>query len=65
LALQETHILDYQLRKLKISGFQLIDNIGYNKHGMAFVNQDLDPKSIKRLEGNKNTIEIELGNTNI
>jgi len=46
-ALQETHILDHQLGKLKIPVFQLIDNIGHNNHGMAaFVNQDLDPKNI-------------------
>jgi len=59
LALQETHISDDLLGKLKIPGFQLIDFIGQNKHGMAtFVNQDLDPKNIKRLEGNKHTAGI-------
>ncbi|KAL4083862.1 hypothetical protein QTP88_029178 [Uroleucon formosanum] len=61
LALQETHISDDQLGKLKIPGY-----IGHNKHGMAtFVSQDLDPKNIRRLEGNKHTVGIEIGNTNI
>lgn len=66
LALQETHISDDQLGKLKIPGFQLIDYIGHNKHGIAtFVSQDLDPKNIRRLEGNKHTVGIEIGNTKI
>lgn len=66
LALQKTHISDDQLGKLKIPDFQLIDYIGHKKNGMAtFVNQELDPKNIKKLEWNKHTIEIETGNTNI
>jgi len=66
LALEETHISDDHPGKLKIPGFQLIDYIGHNKHGMAtFVSQDLDPKNIKRLEGNKHTVGIEIGNTKI
>lgn len=66
LALQETHISDDQLGKLKIPGFQLIDYIGHKKHGMAtFLRQDLDPKNIKRIEENEHTVGIEIGNTKI
>lgn len=55
LALQET-----------LPGFQLIDFIGHNKHSVAtFVNQNLDQKDIKSIEGNKRTVGIEIGNTNI
>jgi len=47
-----------RIGKLNIPGIQLFDKyIDYNKHGVAtFVNQDLDPKNIKRLEGNKRTV---------
>lgn len=66
LALQEPHISDYHIERLKIPSFQLIDFIGHNKHGVAtFVNQNLDPKNIKSIEGNKQTVGIVIRNTNI
>lgn len=66
LALQETHISDDHIERLRIPGFHLIDFIGHNKHGVAtFVNQDLDPKNIKRIKGNKHTVGIEIGSTKI
>lgn len=64
MALQETHIPDDRIERLKIPGFQLIDFIGHNKYGVeTFVNLDLNQKGVKRIEGNKHTVDIEVGNT--
>jgi len=66
LALQETHVPDGETRRLKISGFNMIDYRGHHKHGLAtYVNKNIEETNVVSIAGNEHSIGTRIGNLTI